>query len=74
MTIHVEYVEHAKKVGRGSDYTFLDRHTKTEIAFGSYNNGMFEVMDFVDGSITRVNNAGMAYVMLNRKLTNEYGY
>jgi hypothetical protein len=74
MTIHIEFVEHIKKSGRGSDYTFLDRHTKTEIAFGSYNNDGFEVMDLVDGNITRVNNAGMAYIMLNRKLTNEYGY
>jgi hypothetical protein len=74
MTIHVEFVEHPVKSGRGVDYTFLDRHTKTEIAIGTYSNGMFEVMDLVEGNIKKVNNAGMAFVMLNRKLANEYGY
>lgn len=75
MTMHIEFVEHRKtKYGR-ADYTFLDRHTSEEIAFGSYNNeGDFEVLNLREGGVDKYVSAAVAYTSLNRKLIHEYGY
>lgn len=75
MTIHIEFVEHRKtKYGR-IDYTFIDRHTSEEIAFGSYNNeGDFEVISLREGGVEKFGSAAVAYTALNRLLQQEYGY
>lgn len=75
MTLHVEFVEHQRtKYGR-ADYTFLDRHTSEEIAFGSYNNeGDFELLCLREGGIDRYVSAAVAWTSLNRRLIDEYGY
>ena len=75
MTIHIDFVEHRKtKYGR-IDYTFIDRHTSEEIAFGSYNDeGDFEVLSLREGGVDKYVSAGVAWTSLNRKLICEYGY
>lgn len=72
---HVEFVEHRKtKYGR-IDYTFIDRHTSEEIAFGSYNGeGDFEVLSLREGGIEKYVCAAVAFTALNRQLTLAYGY
>lgn len=75
MTIHVEFVEHkTTKYGR-ADYTFIDRHTSEEIAFGSYiNEGGFELLNLREGGIDRYVSAAVAWTALNKQLEQEYGY
>ena len=72
MTIHVEFTRN----NRCTEYTFIDRHTSEEIAFGSYNKteGCFEVLSFREGVVKRYITAAVAWTALNRKLRNEYGY
>jgi hypothetical protein len=71
MTIHVEFIKH----NSCTEYTFLDRHTSEEIAFGSYNGeGDFEVLSLRDGGVDRYASAAVAWTSLNRKLMCEYGY
>lgn len=73
--IHVDFEKHAAKRGRCTDYTFIDRHTSEEIAFGSYNNeGDFEVLNLREGGVDKYVSAAVAYTSLNRKLIHEYGY
>lgn len=73
--VHLEFIEHqTKKYGR-TDYTFIDRHTSEEIAFGSYNNeGDFEVLSHRDGGLKRYICAAVAWTKLNRQLEEQYGY
>lgn len=75
MTIHVEFLEHRKtKYGR-IDYTFIDRHTSEEIAFGSYNNeGDFEVISLREGGIDKYISAAVAWTNINKQLCSQYGY
>ena len=75
MTLHIDFVEHRKtKYGR-TDYTFLDRHTSEEIAFGSYNDeGDFEVLSHREGVVEKFVSAAVAYTALNRLLESQYGY
>lgn len=74
MAIHIEFREHRKKKTVAVDYTFVNRHNGTELAFGTYSKGMFELMDLQNGSIERFKSAAVAWTHLNQKLTNEYGY
>ncbi len=73
--IHIDFVEHrATKYGR-IDYTFFDRHTSEEIAFGSYNNeGDFELLNHREGGIKRYVSAAVAWTTLQRLAEEEYGY
>jgi hypothetical protein len=75
VTTHIEFVKHQRtKYGR-TDYTFLDRHTSEEIAFGSYNNeGDFVVLSLREGGTDMYVSAAVAWIALNRKLIDEYGY
>ncbi len=75
MTIHIDFIEHRKtKYGR-IDYTFIDRHTSEEIAFGSYNDeGDFEVLSLREGGVDKYVSAAVAWTALNRKLIDEYAY
>lgn len=75
MTLHIEFKEHrTTKYGR-IDYTFIDRHTSEEIAFGSYNNeGDFELLSFRDGVVDTYISAAVAWTSMNAMLTDEYGY
>lgn len=72
MTIHIEFTRN----NRCTEYTFIDRHTSEEIAFGSYNKteGSFEVLSFREGVVDNYTTAAVAWTALNRKLRNEYGY
>ena len=75
MTVHIEFKEHKQKKYGPVDYTFLDRHTSEEIAFGCYNGSEgFEVISLRDGNIERYPNAAVAWVKLNRRLQEEYGW
>lgn len=74
MALHVEFKKHKTTEYGRIDYTFLDRHTSEEIAFGSYNDGDFELLSLRDGGIEKHSNAAVAWVSLNRRLENEYGY
>lgn len=74
MTIHVEFKEHRRTKYGPIDYTFIDRHTSEEIAFGSYNGGGFELLSLRDGSVEQYANAAVAWVKTNRRLEEEYGY
>lgn len=70
MTVHIEFIKHS-----GTEYTFLDRHTSEEIAFGSYNSeGDFEVLSLREGGVDKYISAAVAWTSLNRKLIHEYGY
>lgn len=75
MTIHVDYTEHRRtKYGR-IDYTFLDRHTSEEIAFGSYNDeGDFEVLSLREGGVNKYISAAVAWSDLNHQLADKYYY
>lgn len=75
MTIHIDYTQQRRtKYGR-IDYTFLDRHTSEEIAFGSYNDeGDFEVLSLREGGVDKYVSAAVAWAALNRRLEDEYGY
>lgn len=71
MTVHVEFTRNS----RCTEYTFIDRHTSEEIAFGSYvTEGGFEVLSFRDGVVDKYVSAAVAWTSLNRKLQHEYGY
>jgi hypothetical protein len=75
MTIHVNFIEHRKTKYGCIDYTFIDRHTSEEIAFGSYNGAKgFEVIDLRTAGVNTYVNAAVAWTTLNRMLTDEYGY
>ena len=75
MTLHVDYVKHKLKKYGCTDYTFIDRHTSEEIAFGSYNNdGDFEIIGSMSVGVERYVSAAVAFVKLNRKLIDRYGY
>ncbi len=74
MTIHVEFKQHRRTKYGPVDYTFIDRHTSEEIAFGSYNEGSFEVLSFRDSGVERYDTAAVAWTKLNNKLMREYGY
>ena len=73
--LHIDFVEHkTTKYGRG-DFTFIDRHTSEEIAFGSYNNeGDFELLSLRDGAIDKYDTAAVAWTALQRQLELQYGY
>lgn len=75
MTIHIDFKEHkTTKYGR-TDYTFIDRHTSEEIAFGSYNNeGDFELLNLREGVVDKYVSAAVAYTKLQRRLELQYGY
>lgn len=75
MPLHVNFRKHQKiKYGR-TDYTFLDCHTSEEIAFGSYNKqGDFELLSFRDGTTKTFVSAAVAYLDVQKQLTQEYGY
>ena len=75
MTVHIDFLQHRKtKYGR-TDYTFIDRHTSEEIAFGSYNDvGDFEVIDLLTAGVTTYVCAAVAWTNLNRQLEDSYGY
>lgn len=72
--IHVDFEKHAAKRGRCTDYTFIDRHTSEEIAFGSYNNGSFELLRTQLGGIEQYVSAAVAWTALNKELAAKYGY
>lgn len=75
MALHVEFKEHKTTKYSCTDYTFLDRHTSEEIAFGSYNGeGDFELISLRDGDINKFVSAAVAYVHLQNGLSHEYGY
>jgi hypothetical protein len=70
MSIHIGFVTSE----RTKDYTFLDRHTNKEIAYGHYTNGNFEVIgDKVNGVECFVS-AAVAWRELNQRLIDEYGW
>jgi len=74
MTIHIEFIESRRtKYGR-TDYSFFDRHTSEEIAFGSYGKEGFEVLSLRDGGIEHYASAAVAWIQLNRRLIDSYGY
>ena len=75
MPLHIDIKEQRKtKYGR-IDYTFIDRHTSEEIAFGSYNNeGDFELLSFREGVVDKYCSAAVAWTSLQRRLELEYGY
>lgn len=75
MPLHIDFIEtKTTKYGRG-DFTFIDRHTSEEIAFGSYNNeGDFELLSLCDGVIDKYVTAAVAYTTLQRRLELQYGY
>ena len=74
MALHVGIKEHQRsKYGR-TDYTFIDCHTSEEIAFGSYNNGNFELLSFREGTVDKYVSAAVAFTALQRRLELEYGY
>lgn len=73
--IHVAYTEKPVTVYGRTDYTFTDRHTSEEIAFGSYNNdGDFELLSLREGGVDKYVCAAVAWTALNRMLQHEYGY
>lgn len=75
MTIHVEFIKHQKTKYGCTDYTFIDRHTSEEIAFGSYNGAKgFELIDLRTAGVNTYVSAAVAWTALNRLLENEYGY
>lgn len=75
MTMHVDFIKHQHTKYGCIDYTFIDRHTSEEIAFGSYNGeGNFELLSFRDGGIDKYDNAAVAWLQLQRRLQDEYGY
>lgn len=75
MTIHIEFIPHQRTKYGCPDYTFIDRHTSEEIAFGSYNNeGDFELLCLREGGTKRFVSAAVAWVKLNRDLIDEYCY
>lgn len=74
MTMHIEFTRRQRSKHGSFDYTFLDRHTSEEIAFGSYGKEGFEVLSLRDGGIERYPNAAVAWVQLNRQLVDSYGY
>ena len=75
MTVHVEFVKHERSKYRCTDYTFIDRHTSEEIAFGSYHGAEgFELIDFRTAGVEMYVSAAVAWTALNRKLIEQYGY
>lgn len=75
MTLHVEFVESRRKKYGRIDYSFFDRHTSEEIAFGSYNGvGDFEILGPLTAGVEKYVSAAVAFVSLNRRLTTQYGY
>lgn len=73
--LHIDFKEHkTTKYGR-SDYTFIDRHTSEEIAFGSYNGeGDFELLSLREGVVDRYVSAAVAFCRLQKQLEKEYGH
>lgn len=73
--LHIDFKEHkTTKYGR-SDYTFIDRHTSEEIAFGSYNGeGDFELLSLREGVVDRYVSAAVAFTALQKMLESNYGY
>lgn len=74
MTMHIEFTRRQRSKHGSFDYTFLDRHTSEEIAFGSYGKEGFEVLSLRDGGVEVYDNAAVAWVQLNRQLVDSYGY
>lgn len=75
MTIHIDFIESRRtKYGR-TDYSFFDRHTSEEIAFGSYNGvGDFEIIGPLTAGVEQFVSAAVAWTHLNRRLVDRYGY
>jgi len=74
MSIHIDFIESRGKRGR-TDYSFIDRHTSEEIAFGSYNDyGDFDVISPALERVEQYVSAAVAWVSLNNRLVDEYGY
>lgn len=70
MAIHVDFI-----AGRdGKEYTFLDRHTNLEIAFGTYGPDGFEMIGTVTNGIETHASAAVAWTDLNVRLQRQYGY
>lgn len=68
MFTHVHF-ERKQRGKRGPiDYTFFERKTMKEIAFGSYSNGSFELFNSIDGSIDIYRSAAVAFLALQHKL------
>lgn len=74
MTMHIEFTRKQRSKYGPFDYTFIDRHTSEEIAFGSYGSDGFEVISLRDGGIERYATAAVAWTQLNRQLSESYGY
>lgn len=75
MTIHVEFLEYRRTKYSRIDYSFIDRHTSEEIAFGSYNDaGDFEIIGPLVAGVKRYVSAAVAWTKLNHMLTDQYGY
>ena len=75
MTLHIDFIEHRKTKYGCIDYTFIDRHTSEEIAFGSYNNeGDFELLCLREGGVDIYVSAAVAWTALQRRLAQQYGY
>ena len=73
--IHIGYTEHRKTEYGRIDYTFINRHTSEEIAFGSYNGAEgFELIDLRTAGVNTYVSAAVAWTALNRRLIDEYGY
>lgn len=74
MFTHVHF-ERRQRSKRGPiDYTFFERHGMTEIAFGSYNNGMFELINCVDGRVDTYRSAAVAFLALQHMLEDKKGF
>lgn len=75
MSIHVDFIQHRKTKYGCTDYTFINRHTSEEIAFGSYNGAEgFELIDLQTAGVNTYVSAAVAWTQLNRKLAESYGY
>lgn len=74
MSMHIEFTRQQRSKRGSFDYTFQDRHTSEEIAFGSYGKQGFEVLNLHDGGIEHYPSAAVAWIQLNQRLVDSYGY
>jgi hypothetical protein len=70
MPLHIDFTRNGR-----TEYTFIDRHTSEEIAYGSYNNeGDFELLSLREGVLDKYVSAAVAFTTLQRRLEMQYGY
>jgi hypothetical protein len=75
MTLHVDFTRSRRTKYGCTDYSFFDRHTSEEIAFGSYNEvGDFEILGPMTAGVEQYVSAAVAFTALNRKLEISYGF